>query len=148
MMNKTVKTGADFLEKSTPKDGHSPSKKEIFDALFEARGTEICLNDENGKEVSIDKYIEDKIKDAGTAENAKLTIGMSAGRSKIRIITNSPELQDRDFVNVSLSSFVKAGGKLEDFAKDMDTYKKQYKAEKGNALSSFVSRQAMQEVRA
>lgn len=130
-------SGLEFLQKLEPiitSDKKTyPNKASVFNALFEARGTDFSAKDfPNDKE-------------------ADCVINLQATRAKIFISgyeKRKEQLQDvdallikpenKDYLLASLGAFLKSGGKKEDFKKELNTFKNMYefKQEKGHLKSS------------
>lgn len=120
MIDEPKITAAQFLEKVTPQTTGEltlfPSKEQIFTALFDARGTNLSL--EHLPPASNDKNI-----NATRAIRAK----MDAVRAKFKISSNSRDVTDSHFIDVAMDSYIRGGGKYENFVKEYNLQREEYR---------------------
>ncbi len=107
MQDKNTK-GTDFLSKiSAP----NLSKKQLFDALFDARGTG---NDINTKHVFFQEVI----------------IKFNASKAAAVIKNHLPYETDSHYVDVALYKYMQIGGNMKEFDRDLQKYKDEYRETK------------------
>lgn len=121
-MNTPKISGLEFLQKVEPtvKDDKIkyPSKAVIFDALFEACGTNFSQAD------FPDVKHADCVLKLHSARAKMFINGYEKRREQLKEVDNlliKPEI--KDYLLVSLGAFMKAGGKKDDFAKELKTFK-------------------------
>lgn len=104
MMTDKKDTGADFLKKiSDPKI----TKEQIFNALFDARGT--------GDGVNTDHVFFQEV-----------IIKFNASKAEQVIKNHLPYETDSHYVDVALNAYIKKGGNMHDFDKELKIYKNKY----------------------
>lgn len=107
MQDKNTK-GTDFLSKiSAP----NLSKKQLFDALFDARGTG---DDINTKHVFFQEVI----------------IKFNASKAAAVIKNHLPYETDSHYVDVALYKYMQIGGNMKEFDRDLQKYKDEYRETK------------------
>ena len=107
MQDKNTK-GTDFLSKiSAP----NLSKKQLFDALFDARGTG---DDINTKHVFFQEVI----------------IKFNASKGAAVIKNHLPYETDSHYVDVALYKYMQIGGNMKEFDRDLQKYKDEYRETK------------------
>lgn len=107
MMNDKKDVGIEFLNRlSAPR----LSKKQIFDALFEARGT--------GEGVNTDHVFFQEV-----------IIRFNASKAIPIIKNHLPYETDSHYVDVALNAYIKNGGNMHDFDKELKIYKNKYNRE-------------------
>ena len=105
MMQTKNSKGTDFLTKIHAQD---LSKDQLFDALFDARGTG---DDINTKHV----FFQDVI------------IKFNASKAETVIKNNLPYETDSHYVDVALYRYMQMGGDMHKFDADLQTHKKEYR---------------------
>ena len=104
MMNEKKDAGIEFLNKlSVP----GISKEQIFNALFEARGTGEGINTNH-------VFFQEVI------------IKFNASKADPVIRNHLPYETDSHYVDVALNAYVKNGGNMHDFDKELKIYKNKY----------------------
>lgn len=120
MQDKNTK-GTDFLSKiSAP----NLSKKQLFDALFDARGTG---DDINTKHVFFQEVI----------------IKFNASKAAAVIKNHLPYETDSHYVDVALYKYMQIGGNMKEFDRDLQKYKDEYRETK-NFIHAKIATRAMQ----
>ena len=107
MQDKNTK-GTDFLSKiSAP----NLSKKQLFDALFDARGTGDDINTEH-------VFFQEVI------------IKFNASKAAAVIKNHLPYETDSHYVDVALYKYMQIGGNMKEFDRDLQKYKDEYRETK------------------
>lgn len=100
------------------------ANKKFLEALNGAdkKGALKALTDACGKDVSIEHLPKpDKSMNSIYALKAKC----AAVRAKVQIAANAPDLTESHFVEAALGTYLNAGGKYEEFGKDLSSYIKE-----------------------
>lgn len=118
MQDKNTK-GTDFLSKiSAP----NLSKKQLFDALFDARGTG---DDINTKHVFFQEVI----------------IKFNASKAAAVIKNHLPYETDSHYVDVALYKYMQIGGNMKEFDRDLQKYKDEYRETKNFIHAKIATRE-------
>lgn len=144
-------SGKDFLSAIEAQDGDGKNRKEtIFNALFNACGTEFSDKDFPERS-SNDEIAKLRIK----LEAPKRTLFIAGYERKKMQLEANGHLDDvepmlikpktEDYMVVAMGAYLKAGGKIGDFRKDMEIYKNKYTFEKTQQAAHAMSLQASRE---
>ena len=145
-------SGKDFLNAIEANEADGKNRKEtIFNALFNACGTE--FSDKDFPERSSNDEIAKLRINLETPKRKRFITGYENSKEQLISMGRAHEVEElpkpktEDYMVVAMGAYLKAGGKIGDFRKDMEVYKNKYTFEKtqqaAHAMSLQTSREGM-----